>query len=154
MSNKEYAKNNMIPIEIDDDNALVETVKKDAEKAKERKEEKFDKTSIMQSIREFDQPNCWIKKENMTNDALVTWDKLRKEPLVNFRYPINFGEKRGLIQTATLNGLKFILKSDYPVKVPQTIYEIFQGKLDAEHGAGDYLDLDKQSDEYREKLTR
>jgi hypothetical protein len=156
MKNAEYAKNNMIPITPNEENDLIETSKKEVEKSKERevKNIKLDRKELLDSMKQFDQPNCYIQKTNMTDDALAMWNILRQEPLINFRYPINFGEKRGQIQTATLNGLKFVIKSDYPIQVPQTIYNMFQEKLDAEHGAGDALDIDKMSEEQREKLTR
>ena len=102
----------------------------------------------------FKQEHCWIDTKELTNDAVAIWGKLKNSPLVPFNYKVNFGEKRGTIQTASIDGLKFVLHSGFDVKVPMEIYGLLQNKINVESGVGSDLNIENQSDEVKAALTR
>lgn len=113
-----------------------------------------DMKTAREEMEKFKQPHCWIKTEGLTQDAVVIWNKLKTSQMVPYTYPVRFGEKRGTIQTATIDGLQFVLRSGYSVNIPMEIYGLLQNKVNVEDGAGSELRIENQGDDVRDALTR
>ena len=115
---------------------------------------KLDIKTAREEMARFKQDHCWIKTEGLTQDAVLIWNKLKESALVPYTYPVRFGEKRGTIQTATIDGLQFVLHTGYEVKVPMEIYQLLQNKVNVEDGIGAELRIENQSDDVKQALTR
>lgn len=159
--------NTQLPVTMDEEDAIqqkleqqakIESLRQDAAKQSVFKpetkvESKMTFAEARQSMEDFKQPNCWIETNGLTQDAITMWEKIKSSQLMNFTYPVNFGEKRGTIFTANLNGLKFILRSGFEVQIPMEIYGLFRNKLDAETGVGSELRINR-SEDVKQALSR
>lgn len=160
---KEQKVNSQLPVNMDEqdiaEKMLQDNIKKESkpEIKPEIKPEPKPVNNIVEfrkEVEEFRQPHCWIDTKDITDDAISTWNKIKNDPFVPFTYPVNFGEKRGTIQTANLNSLKFVLHSGFAVQIPATIHGLFMNKINAENSVGNEWLIDNQSADVKQALTR
>lgn len=92
---------------------------------------------------------------SLTDEQLVTKDKLSRQPKVLVYVPLDPGEKKGAYRSVTINGYRFEVKKGMQVQVPQAVADLIMSAYEIESAVlnDNEYNLGQSDDERRRALN-